>query len=77
MFSIADKIFKIKSFFLFKQDLDISYNVIKELNRSLFKNLVSLVTLNLRENQLVALSSDINDLKKLERLDLTNNSLAK
>jgi Leucine-rich repeat (LRR) protein len=39
--------------------------------------MVSLTVLNLRENQISDLPIDVCDLKKLERLDLTNNGLLK
>ena len=59
------------------KDLDCSYNLIKEIKNHYLQNLTSLITLNLRENQLSVLPMDVCDLKKLERLDMTNNGLLK
>jgi Leucine-rich repeat (LRR) protein len=73
---------RIRNFPLLEQccslkELDLSYNQLTNIDPDAFKNLVALTILNIRDNKLEQLSSDVKLLKKLERIDLTNNNLIK
>jgi Leucine-rich repeat (LRR) protein len=54
-----------------------SFNQLNEIDEKSFDNLVSLVNLNLRDNQLVTIPSTIKVLQNIERLDLSNNNLSR
>ncbi len=62
---------------LLKKDWDMSFNQLNEIDEKSFDNLVSLVNLNLRDNQLVTIPSTIKVLQNIERLDLSNNNLSR
>jgi Leucine-rich repeat (LRR) protein len=53
-----------------------SFNQINEIDEKTFDNLVSLVNLNLRDNQIATIPSTIKKLQNIERLDLSNNNLS-
>jgi Leucine-rich repeat (LRR) protein len=53
-----------------------SFNQINEIDEKTFDNFVSLVNLNLRDNQIATIPRTIKILQNIERLDLSNNNLS-
>ena len=58
------------------KDLDLSFNLIKEIDERTFENLTSIVNFNIRDNKLASLSKAVKELQNIERLDLSNNDLS-